>query len=75
MQTTVLTTRLATPQFEIDTFGRSYYFASVGLDILIALLTAVLISLTVASYRARRGAATGTVGSAASLGVAAMAFG
>jgi hypothetical protein len=75
MHTTVFTTSLATPQFELTTFGPAYYYGSVALDMLVAFLTAVLIALTVAGYRARRGTAAGPVGSAASLAVAATAFG
>jgi hypothetical protein len=75
MHTTVLTTTLATPEFGIKTFGPTYWYANVALDVLTAILTAVLITLTVASYRARPGALPGPVGSTASLAVAVATFG
>jgi uncharacterized transporter YbjL len=73
---------MATPEFGITTFVPAYYcpayyYGSVALDLLTALLAAVLIVLTVANYRARRGRGVlaGSVGSTASLVVAATAFG
>jgi hypothetical protein len=75
MDTTVLTTKLATPQFEIDRFGLGYYYGSVALDLLTAFLTALLVTLTIAAWRARRTAGPGAVGSAASLLIAATGFG
>jgi hypothetical protein len=75
MDTTVLTTTRATPEFEVTHFGPAYYWASVALDVLTAFLAAALISLTVAAYRARRSAVAGSVGSAASLVIAATTFG
>ena len=75
METTVFTTDQTTPQFQIETFGPAYYYGGVALDLLVAFLTAVLVALTIASYRARRQAVAGPVGAAASLAVAATSFG
>src|SRR5712691_8943336 len=75
MKTTLLTTTLQTPAFEITTFGPAFFYGEVALDIVIAFLTAVLIALTLANYRAQRDAGRGSAGSVASFAVAATTFG
>ena len=75
METTITTTTRATPQFEIEEFGPAYFYGGLALDVLNASLAAVLIVLTVAAYRARKGAAAGTAGAGASLAIAATTFG
>lgn len=74
METTVTTTTRATSQFEIETFGPTYFYSSVALDVLTAFLAAVPIVLTVASYRTRRGVMAGSAGAGASLAIAATTF-
>jgi hypothetical protein len=75
MDTTIWTTSRATPAFEISKFGPTYYWSGVGLDVLAAFLTAVLVSLTIATYRTQRTRTVGSVGTAASFAVAATTFG
>lgn len=75
VKTTLLTTHLQTPAFQIKTFGPAFFYGGVALDIIVAFLTAVLIALTLANYRAQRRAGRGSACSVASFAVAATTFG
>ncbi len=73
--TTIFTTTLATPAFEMKTFGPAFFYGGVALDVVLALLTAILLALTVASHRSRKNVVTGSVASGATVAVAIAAFG
>ena len=73
--TTILTTTYATPDFEIKTFGSAFFYGGVVLDVLLALLTGILLALTIANHRSRKNMVTGSVTSGATLAVAIATFG
>ncbi len=73
--TTIFTRTYATPDFEISHFGAAFFYVGLGLDVLLASLTGVLLALAVACHRSRREMMTGSVGTGATLAIAIAGFG
>ncbi len=74
--TTLFTTHIQSLQFYAHYFGVWYVTGSIILDVLTALLSAILISLTLANYRNHSSMFTGTACStAATLGLGIATFG
>jgi uncharacterized iron-regulated membrane protein len=64
-QASLTTTRLATPGFYAQHFGALYAYGSIVLNVLTSLLSALLIALAVANWRARTAVAGGAACSTA----------
>lgn len=52
-EASLTTTRLATPEFYVETFGAGFFYGSIVLNTLLSILSAALIVLSIASYRER----------------------
>lgn len=63
----LLTTRLSTPSFYIAHFGGWFFWGSVGLDIVLAAASALLVLGSASLYRSRRAATGGFCTSTATL--------
>jgi hypothetical protein len=73
--TTIFTRTYATPDFEISHFGAAFFYVGLGLDLILAFLTGILLALALACNRSRREMMTGTVGTGATLAIAIAGFG
>lgn len=75
LETTVLTTRLATPAFYVETFGAGFVYGSVILNLALALAIGTLVAVTVGNYHEARATAGAACSASASVVLGVAVFG